>query len=315
MNPVFRPVRTEEQDAALALWETVFSPDRDYFARYFRADPWHQDGDCLGAWVDGQLASAVHLCRRPLSWDGRALLCGAIANVATLAEYRRQGLSRELLSRLIRRMEEDGFAFSMLFTGSHRHYAALGWEQVRTPRPAVTVRRDSPPLRMAERVNVVRGRGADALALCSPLYEQSVWRPLHFQRPDLYFRGWVGWSWGRWAPTTALLPDLGYAVSRIPEDAGSIARVLEWRAASFPTEALLLAQAVEEASRAGRERIVFEGLPQHGGLDALRELGEVEAGTSGGMMLRNVSLAEEDYREIVRLYGAGEAVWWPSDGF
>ena len=35
----------------------------------------------------------------------------------------------------------------------------------------------------------------------------------------------------------------------------------------------------------------------------------------GGMMLRNVSLAASDFREVTRFYENGEAVWWEADGF
>src|SRR3982751_5878395 len=115
--PILRPIGPSDYLQALELWDIAFTPGRAYFERYFRDDPWYQEGDCVGAFEGERLVSAVHLCRRPLEWAGRTVWCGAIANVATHPDFRRLGLSRDLLRLTTQRMETEGMDFSMLFTG------------------------------------------------------------------------------------------------------------------------------------------------------------------------------------------------------
>jgi len=309
MTPTLRPIQAADHAEALALWEAVFMPGTDYFHRYFAADPWYQDGDCLGAEVDGRLVSAVHVCRRPLHWRGRTVWCGAIANVGTTAEYRRQGLSRALLERAVEHMEATGVDFSMLFTGQHGHYGALAWEQVLTPRPVVTLGPGSASAPLAEETP-----GQDVSAYAA-LYESCPAPPLLLQRTVPYYDGWVLWYWRHWKASLFYLPGRGYAAARIPEAEELPLRVIEWRSVDPGAERALLLGMADRARAAGRDKLVFEGAPQFGGLTALRELGEVEEATATPMMLRNVGLPEEEYREIVALYASGEAVWWPSDGF
>ncbi|CAF4283372.1 unnamed protein product, partial [Rotaria sordida] len=49
--------------------------------------------------------------------NNQTYLCGVISNVATLAEFRNQGLSRQLLQQAINKMEQEAFDISLLGTG------------------------------------------------------------------------------------------------------------------------------------------------------------------------------------------------------
>lgn len=304
MEPVFRPLTPADQEAALALWDQVFKPGRGYFERYFNDDPWYRQGDSFGAWDGEQLVSAVHVCRRPLEWAGQTVWCGAIANVATREEYRRRGLSRELLRLAVDRMEATGMDFSMLFTGTFHHYAALGWEQVLVPQATVTL---APAPDAEPEIKADGGSPEELYWQCPPT-------PLLLQRPERYFRGWVGWNWEQWQARVLAHPDHGYAALRLPTEASRPARLLEWRAMDPESEQALLRAAARAALRAGQERLTLP-LPYFGGAPALALLGAAEIGTAGDMMLRNVRLSEADYAEIKRLYATGDATWWPADGF
>ncbi|HTE20047.1 MAG TPA: GNAT family N-acetyltransferase, partial [Armatimonadota bacterium] len=301
MAPTYAPITPGERDEAHALWTSVFGAPLGYFQRYFDVDPWYREGDSFGARVEGRLVSAVHLCRRPVEWKGRTLWCGAIANVATYPEYRRQGLSRELLRLTIARMEETGMDFSMLFTGTHAHYAPLGWEQVHTPVATVTL-----SVEAAQPTTVPEPARVDEAHL--RLYSSTP-RPLQLSRPEPYFNGWTGWSWTHWNAQGLLNDSHGYAVLRIPEEAEHPARLMEWAAADAESERELLLEAAHIARARGKERLQLEALPAHGSAAALRELGTVQVDTTGGMMLCNGTLPDADYWEVVRLYASGEAVW------
>ncbi len=107
-----------------------------YFERYFlsTALPYYQEGDKLGARSDNNsLVSVVHLRRIILkSSNNETFLSGVVSNVATLAEFRNRGVSRELLTQTIDKMEHEGFDLCMLGTGCSRHYLLLDWKPVRT---------------------------------------------------------------------------------------------------------------------------------------------------------------------------------------
>ena len=138
---IYRPIERHEQRLAIDLWYRVFStPPSGFFERYFDPDasPHYQVGDTLGAWIGEQLVSAVHIRRLRLRSrdDTTDYLCGALANVATLEEFRRNGYSRILLCMAIKRMEDsEDFDLTTLGTNRPNHYARLGWEQLSIPAP------------------------------------------------------------------------------------------------------------------------------------------------------------------------------------
>jgi GNAT superfamily N-acetyltransferase len=301
-SPQFRPIQPREQSQAIRLWHAVFQENPGYFARYYDADPWYRQGDSLGAWVNGVLASAVHLCRRPLAWEGSTLLCGGIANVATLPEYRGQGLSRQLLRLTIERMEEIGVDFSMLGTGIPEFYASLGWEIIDHPRFRLTRGDAAMPIHG----DLAPAVPTEALAA---QYAHAP-RPLQQIRPDAYFDQWVGW---RWTDLRAELRELptGYSVLGVPDNEKPALTVIEWRANDAAGETQLI-----EAALAGRpDGLEFSALPQHLDLTLLSQLGRIERLASSGEMIRRVGLPEEEFARVKEAYVSGQAAVWPADGF
>jgi GNAT superfamily N-acetyltransferase len=304
------PVSLAERAEVLRLWDACFGPGPGYFERYFGADPWHRPEDCLAIRRDGRLVSAAHVCRRPVEWAGRTLLAGAVANVATLPEHRRQGLSRVILAELIAHMEREGFAFSLLFTGAYGHYEALGWERTPTPRAAVALtappRPPEPPLPVIPPGEAAWER--------PDLYYAAVPRPLLTHRPPPYYRGWVGWNWNEWQADLLGDAERGFAVVQAPPG-GEVAHLREWHTLGAAAEGDLLAGAAAWARDRGCTRLEVAALPYHGGHAALAALGEVTPTSEPHLMLRNISLPAADYAEVRRLYSGGDAVWWPSEAF
>lgn len=330
-QPIYRPVHPDEYEEALTLWETVFGGgSRDYFRRYFEADPWYQAGDCLGAWLDDRLVSCVHVCPRMLEWRGSTIRCGGIANVATLQEYRGKGLSRALLAQSLDLMWETECGFSLLFTGRHRHYAALGWEQVSTPRTVLTIR-DAPSHPRLERFP------AEVDEEIIRLYDHSPRPPLLVDRSapaswdgteKRYFEQWVGWRWQNSGAEMLRLPERGYLVlksPRMPEVEAPSAgeqtsepplEVLEWRAVDAKAEAVLLRAAAVYAWEQGKRQVALPCRPYLAEEELFAEIGEVGLCESAGFgMLRNIGLPDTEFEEIRKQYEAGNCAWFAADGF
>jgi predicted N-acetyltransferase YhbS len=312
--PTLRALSPADYPQALDLWDIAFTPGRGYFERYFDTDPWYREGDCFGAFEGERLVSAVHVCRRPVDWAGRTLWCGAIANVATHPDFRRQGLSRDLLRLAIQHMARDEMAFSMLFTGQFGHYGALGWEQVHTPQRVMRFGDGFQALQYSaiedgiQKEAAVFGEGAE-------LYWKAPPRPLLLHRPERYFRGWVEWNWRQRGARLLWEADTGYAVVVLPEGHDRHPRVSEWAAMNADGERALFGRAAELVFKAGFSTLKLENRPGYLSDVELAALGDISLETEPHMMLRRISLPEPEYAEVKRLYAAGDAAWWPADGF
>lgn len=307
---VVRPLEAHERGDALRLWYTVFNCPAGYFERYFDADPWYRLGDTLGAWTRGGLVSAVHVCRRPLHWEGTPLLCGGIANVATLPAHRRGGLSRQVLRAMIAHMGSAGFDFSVLETGIFDFYAKLGWEQILLPRWSIVLpNQQADPGSALQSRKPVRDKIAPARASASQqaVYEQMP-RPLQLQRTPEYTRGWAEWNWNTKSAVIHGPSRDGYVIH-------TPAEVLEWRADTAEREIKLLAGAIAFARSRGRARVDFSTLPQFADLAALESLGTIERAAGGALMIRNIRLTDSQWKQARQAYESGSAVWWPADDF
>lgn len=315
MSTELRPLADTEQHDAIALWTAIMRPDAGYFVRYFDSDPWYVEGDCLGAWADGKLVSAVHVCRRPVAWQGETLLMGGIANVATLPDYRGRGLSRSLLRMAIAHMEKIGVLYSALGTGIPGHYAPLGWEIVEYPVAAINLEG------FGQRPRPQRGEKAMPLEWDSPavtaqieaLYAAAP-RPLQMQRPTSYFGGWTGFVWANQSARILRTPGAGYLAIVQPEQISEPLGLLEMRAVGAESEGTLLESFFTWARAEGRLSVSLNCIPQWES-SLLTDTSAVSVTHRRGKMLRNVSLPADVYAAICAAYSSGQAVWWPGDGF
>jgi predicted acetyltransferase len=312
-NPriTLRPIALREHAKALDLWGRVFPVGRSFFEQYYQSDPRYREGDTLGAWEDeSRLVSAVHVCRRPLAWNGpRGLLCGGIANVATLPEFRGQGLSGRLLSAAILHMEQSGMDFSMLGTGIPDHYARLGWESLKLPEWNVTM--PAEPMRAPKEALTPALYSAEILSL----YNSSA-RSLQLARSPEYFAQWVGVRWRESNQQLALLRDQGYAVIEMgkTDDGSSYGAVVEFRARDAFAEREVLMLALQHiAPHANVAQI--KASPQFNPATELEPLKTECSRHDSGKMIRNVGLTTAEYDDVKEAYLSGRATWWPSDHF
>ena len=302
-----RPLVPSEYPAALSLWQDVFGAPPGYFERYYEADPNYAVGDTLGIWDGDLLVSAVHLCRRPVVWEESTLLCGGIANVATREEYRRQGLSRQLLAVAIEKMKAEGFHLSLLGTGTPGHYAALGWEPLGRAQMTLTFSLEAAS-------SDVAWEEVGSVALLGQAYSQSA-RPLQFLRLPDYFEGWVGWDWRRQGAQIGTMGEGDYLVLVPGSAAEHPLPILEWRARGGEAELSLLQAAAAVARQSGHPGLWLEALPQHVSLETLQAMGEVVRHVEGGGMIRNITLSQDEYIRVLQANQTGLAAWWPGDGF
>ncbi len=79
----------------------------------------------------GKIVGAVDVFMREVRDErGEPVKIGGIGSVATHKDYRRMGISGQLLLNAIDLMEREGCGWSMLFASYVSHYGRYGWEQI-----------------------------------------------------------------------------------------------------------------------------------------------------------------------------------------
>ena len=139
------PSMTDLVNTAFAEYEGVMQMSVD-FMRWYMRRPGTDTVLCQVA-MDGETAVAnVFVATHPLLFRGESSRCGIIDSVATLPEYRHQGLARQLMERAHAAMAAAGLDLSVLYTNPEDHpyrfYQRLGYvtrariDLLGGPRPA-----------------------------------------------------------------------------------------------------------------------------------------------------------------------------------
>lgn len=308
----YRTLYSNEEDAVLDLWHEVFDVPRAYFARYFESDAARQLADTVVAVTsDGQLVSAVHVCRRFVrDENGTPHLAGCLANVATRPEFQKQGHSGRLLEMMGAHMQSLGCAWSPLGTGVPRHYARFGWQPVPTPfrRGTVVDTLPTPPNSLTVRPLTY----ADDWPAMAEIYDaENSRRPLSVVREDWY---WPGFGARLFVEPNAVVLGafdgetlVGYALAH-PNESGVD---LDELCVTRPDAALPLV--VRAASDKKTLRANLPSMPAID--DALgKVLVTVKIGADNGVMLRSLSPDFPDDR-LRALAARPDARFWRADDF
>jgi len=201
-----RSLREDERAACLDLWCTVWPGENSpaYFRRYFYGDidwlPYYTQI----AEIDGQIVSAVHICRRVVACGDLKLTMGGIANVATAPAFRGKGYSTACLRRAIAVMEADALDFSLLFTGINAFYAREGFVDWPRERRRGAIRTDFTPRPTTLQVRHTTDADIEAIQQIYAAYNRT--RPIAVQRSGAYWRAWIGFApaGSGWHPVKAV---------------------------------------------------------------------------------------------------------------
>jgi GNAT superfamily N-acetyltransferase len=314
-NIDYHSVAVNEQQQAIHLWPRIFPMHSvDCFKRYYSsAAPSYRDGDTLAAWDNEDLISTVHVFRLTLRNGDDTYLCGGIANVTTLPEYRERGISRHLLQQAIDKMKNEGFHISILHTGRHSHYTCMGFEQCSLSRRIyIDLHRNINDASLSSKFD---WKKADVDEEIINTYHKQP-RPFQVDRPREYFQGWVNWYWQQIKAIIHVIPEEGYVVLNA-ETESDIYSIYEWRATNRKIEEKLLTRASYKAQQSGAKQIRLVAAPAF--ID--RQWIEKNLGTivkideNEKTMIRNINLTVDQFDKIKSLYRTGEATVWPGDYF
>lgn len=298
-TPVVRALEESELDAALDLiaaqWPEI---PRSCQERMVRHDPWRSQQRSFGAFADGRLVAHARFHHRPVRVGRARLRMVGVCEVVTGPDYRRRGFGHQVLKAALRWMRETRQHFTMLYTGVHPFYAALGWEVARetmyyVPSPAIP--------RLGEGgYRITHIPVTDRPAAFARIYEESCGQhSISLDRTSAYWESWPRWAEGnRWF---GLLDDLwtaaweGKTIVAYGAINGSILReralsIVEACALPEHPDALfdVCDDLVARCRAAGAERIELNLPADHPLVVRLAPVGE--RGADGSAMLRVVDL-------------------------
>lgn len=321
----YRAMRAGEEEAVLALWSEVWREGRPYFERYFTGDGFrHPEHTTIAVEDGGQVISAVHVCLRDLRGaDGCARRVGCIANVATRKEARRQGHSGRLLELAIERMEAEGCAASLLYSGVNRHYARYGWRALPTPfrQGFINHLPEAAPAGLSADL-FDPAREPDGWARLAAVYEVfNAERPLTIVRPPEYWRGFGArtFTGSRAVVLTATPaahgdPMTGYLLAHLSDSEISLLEI-GWRPGGEEAVAALLTAAAHQASERAVTKMTVR-LPFVPEIDAALErvLSGVTIQHHESAMVRPIG--DHSHPSFLdAAFAAPGAIFWSADGF
>jgi len=162
-----RSLHESELEEMIQLTSTAFESTPEAFRRIYENDPFYDFSLTRVAEHQGRLISYMRAAPRTI-WIGPATLrMGGIAEVCTLQEFRRRGISTTLLKDMIHLLIEKDFPVSMLY-GRDTFYRRPGWELCSIVQN-LTIPMEDIPYKALEGVRQAEERDLDSLI---SLYEQ-----------------------------------------------------------------------------------------------------------------------------------------------
>lgn len=121
-----RYLQQEEKADSRALYELCFPEDTKKFTDYYYKEKC-RDNRIAVLYSGGQTATMVHANPFIVSIYGTKTRVNYIVAVATHPDYRRRGLMRKLLGRVLNDCYKDGEPFSFLMPADAAYYESIGY--------------------------------------------------------------------------------------------------------------------------------------------------------------------------------------------
>lgn len=120
-----------EQHLILPLWEICFPDFWEQLAVKNGILPYEEI--CFAAFDGSCAAGHCGIIPYTIECGGNLYRMAGIASVATLPEYRKQGIARELCEFAARWAEDNGFESAPLYTSFFRVYESASWRKLAAP--------------------------------------------------------------------------------------------------------------------------------------------------------------------------------------
>ena len=131
----YRKLELEEQPLILPLWEVCFPDFWEQLAVKNGKLPYEEI--CFAAFDGSRAAGHCGIIPYSIECGGKNFSMAGIASVATLPEYRKQGIARDLCKFAAVWAENHGFESAPLYTAFFRVYESASWRKLTVP-PALS---------------------------------------------------------------------------------------------------------------------------------------------------------------------------------
>ncbi len=112
---------------AQRLWEEAFPEDAEAFATWYFEHRFLPE-DCYGLFEKGRLLSMAQVGKEPLWLNGTVLQANFLRGVATAKGQEGKGYASQLIHFILRDLESQGEAISILKSFIHQFYRRMGFQ-------------------------------------------------------------------------------------------------------------------------------------------------------------------------------------------
>ena len=128
-NMMLRKLEVSEHWKTRELWEKVFTEDTQLFLDYYYSEK-TKENEIYVIEMDDKIVSMVHLNPYQMRIGEQVYMIHYIVAVATDSKYRKQGLMRQLLTHVMKVMEERGEPFTFLMPADEAIYKPFGFQYI-----------------------------------------------------------------------------------------------------------------------------------------------------------------------------------------
>ncbi len=119
-------VKEQEKAEIYNLWHICFGDTKKYMDWYFSKV--YKTENTLALYCDGKIASSLQIIPYTLKLKDKEILCGYVAGVSTLPQFRYRGFSKALMEKADEVMKERGYSAAFLIPFNFDFYKKHGYK-------------------------------------------------------------------------------------------------------------------------------------------------------------------------------------------